>query len=180
MTQSDAAVLAAGIGGFAALVAAFVAGAVALRNETRRRLTARQDTHMQALRTQAAEVFRQMFVLQHEMEWITWHAANRPKSLSSEMTGSYESTVHDSYPKMLGAMAVLASMDVGLYYQLTPLMERLFEEEARIGELISGLGIRRKRSISLARLARRNGPVKKLYIELPPEMAKVMQYSPPA
>jgi hypothetical protein len=41
MTQSDAAVLAAGIGGFAALVAAFVAGAVALRNETRRRLTAR-------------------------------------------------------------------------------------------------------------------------------------------
>jgi hypothetical protein len=135
---------------------------------------------MQALRTQAAEVFRQMFVLQHEMEWITWHAANRPKSLSSEMTGSYESTVHDSYPKVLGAMAVLASMDVGLYYQLTPLMERLFEEEARIGELISGLSIRRKRSISLARLARRNGPVKKLYIELPPEMAKVMQYSPPA
>lgn len=177
MTQSGAAVVAASIGGLTALVAALVAGAVALRNESHRRSAARKDVDRQALRAQAAEVFRQMFVLQHEMEWLTWHAANRPKSLNSQMTRTYESSVHDSYPRILGAMAVLASMDIGLYRRLEPLMERLFEAESRIGCLINGLISRRKRGNSLVQLKQLNEPVRTLYLDLPPEMAEAMQYS---
>lgn len=177
MTQPEAVVAAASIGGLAAFVGALVAGAVALRNESKRRSAARQDIEMQALRAQAAEVFRQMFVLQHEMEWLTWHAANRPNSLDSQMTKAYESKVHDSYSTILGAMAVLASMDVGLYHRLTPLMERLFEAEGQIGKLITGLSARRGRGSSLAQLKQLNKPVTSLYLDLPPEMAEVMQYS---
>jgi hypothetical protein len=177
MTQSGAAVVAASIGGLTALIAALVAGAVALRNESHRRSAARKDVDRQTLRAQAAEVFRQMFVLQHEMEWLTWHAANRPKSLNSQMTRAYESSVHDSYPRILGAMAVLASMDIGLYRRLEPLMERLFEAESQIGGLINGLSSRRKRGSSLVQLKQLNEPVRTLYLDLPPEMAEVMQYS---
>jgi hypothetical protein len=120
MTQPEAVVAAASIAGFAALAGALIAGAVALRNESRRRLTARLDSDRQALRAQAAEVFRQMFVLQHEMEWLTWHADKRPDSIGSEMVSAYESRVHDCYPRILGAMAVLASMDLSLYHRLAP------------------------------------------------------------
>jgi len=178
VTQPVAVVVAASIGGFAALVGALVAGAVALRNESRRRAAARQDLAMQALRAQAAEVFRQMFVLQHEMEWLTWHAAHRPNSLNSKITAAYESRVHDSYPAMLGAMAVLASMDLDLYHRLTPLMERLFKAEGQIGDLITGLGSRRQRDSSLAQLKKLKDPITSLYLDLPSEMAKAMKYEP--
>jgi hypothetical protein len=177
MNQSEAVVLAASIAGLAALVTALLAGVVALRNESQQRSAAQKNADRQALRAQTAEVFRQMFVLQHEMEWLTWHAANRPKSLDSHMLESYESSVHESYPKMLGAMAVLASMDVGLYNQLTPLMERLFEAEGRIGRLINGLGSRRKQGSSVTQLKQLNEPIRTLYRELPPEMAEAMRYS---
>ena len=79
MTEPEALVAAAAIGGLAALAGALVAGGTALRNETRRRSAGRKDVERQALRTQAAEVFRHIFALQHEMEWLTWHAVNRPK-----------------------------------------------------------------------------------------------------
>jgi hypothetical protein len=61
-------VVAASIGGLAAFVGAAIAGCVAWRNETRRRRATLQDAERQALRAQAAEVFRHMFVFQHEMD----------------------------------------------------------------------------------------------------------------
>ncbi len=120
----------------------------------------RKDVERQALRTQAAEVFRHIFVLQHEMEWLTWHAFNRPKNLDSRMTAAYESTVHDAYPKVLGAMAILASMNIDLYQRLAPMVDRIYEMDGEIGSHITGLGGRRTRGGSLAKLKQLNEPVK--------------------
>ena len=177
MTEPEALVAAAAIGGLAALVGALVAGGVALRNETRRRSTVRQDVERQALRAQAAEVFRYMFVFQHEMEWLTWHAFNRPKNLDSQMTATYETAVHDGYPRLLGAMAVLASMNMALYQRLVPMVDRIYEMEGEIGRLITGLDSRRTRGGSLAKLKQLNEPVKALYVALPPEMAEAMRFA---
>jgi hypothetical protein len=175
VAEADAAVIAAAIGGLAALVAALVAAGVALRNETRRRSEARLDAERQALRGQAAEVFRHMFTLQHEMEWLTWHAANRPAELSPEMAAMYEAAVHKAYPSLLGAMAVLASMDMDLYDSLKPLIEQLYAAEGQIGKLITGLTSAETRQDSLAGLQEWNGPVTAFYRSLPPQMAKAMQ-----
>lgn len=177
MTQPEALVAAAAIGGFAALVGALIAGGIALRNETRRRSAGRQDIERQALRAQSAEVFRYMFIFQHEMEWLTWHAVNRPKNLDSQITAAYEAAVHDSYPRLLGAMAVLASMDMGLYQRLTPMVDRIYQTEGQVGRIISGLESRRTRGGSLAKLKQLNEPVKALYVALPPEMAEAMRYA---
>jgi len=177
MTEPEALVAAAAIGGFAALVGALVAGGTALRNETRRRSAVLKDVERQALRTQAAEVFRHIFALQHEMEWLTWHAVNRPKGLDSRMTASYESAVHDVYPKLLGAMAVLASMNIYLYQELVPMVDRIYEMDGEIGSHITGLGGRRTRRGSLAKLKQLSEPVKALYVTLPPEMAATMQHA---
>jgi hypothetical protein len=177
MTEPEALVAAAAIGGLAALVGALVAGGTALRNETRRRSAGRKDVERQALRTQAAEVFRHIFALQHEMEWLTWHAVNRPKDLNSRMTAAYESAVHDAYPKVLGAMAVLASMNIDLYQRVTPMVDRIYEMDGEIGRHITGLGSRRTRRGSLEKLKQLNEPVKALYVALPPEMAEAMRHA---
>jgi hypothetical protein len=175
MTAADSAVFAAVIGGLAALVAALVAGGVALRNETRRRNDARLDAERQALRGQAADVFRHMFTLQHEMEWLTWHAVNRRAELSPEMAATYEAAVHKAYPSLLGAMAVLASMDTDLYNSLNPLTEEIYAAEGKIGTLITGLSSAETRQDSLAGLRQLNSPVTAFYKSLPPEMAKAMR-----
>jgi hypothetical protein len=177
VTAPEAVVVAASIGGLAAFVGAVIAGGVALRNETRRRKATFQDAERQALRAQAAEVFRHMFVLQHEMEWLTWHAVYRSSRLDSQMITAYESTVHDSYPRLLGAMAVLASMDMTLYNQLMPLADRIYDTEGEVAKLIGGLGSRRKRGDSLAQLRQLKDPVTALYRTLPPEMAEAMRYA---
>jgi hypothetical protein len=175
VTQTEAAVIAAAIGGLAALIAALVAAGVALRNETRRRSAARLDAERQALRGQAAEVFRHMFTLQQEMEWLTWHAANRPAQSSPEIAASYEDAVHKAYPSLLGAMAVLASLDMDLYDSLKPLAEQLYAADDQIGTLITGLTSAETRQDSLAGLKACHGPVTALYESLPPQMAKAMQ-----
>ena len=175
MTEADAVVIAGVIGGFAALVAALVAAGVAVRNETRRREEARRDAERQALRGQAAEVFRHMFTVQHEMEWLTWHAVNRPAELSPEMTATYEAAVHKAYPRLLGAMAVLASMNLDLYDRLNLLTEKIYAAEGNIGTLITGLHSAETRQDSLAGLRPLHGPVAAFYKSLPPEMAKAME-----
>jgi hypothetical protein len=71
---------------------------------------------------QAAEVFTYIFHLQHEMEWLTWQAAKRPDSFDVSMAAAYESAVHAVYPRILGAMAVLASLDLELYESLQQLV----------------------------------------------------------
>jgi hypothetical protein len=175
VTEVEGAVIAAAIGGLAALIAALVAAGVALRNETRRRSAARVDAERQALRGQAAEVFRHMFTLQQEMEWLTWYAANRPAAASPETAASYEDAVHKTYPSLLGAMAVLASLDMDLYESLKPLAEQLYAEDDQIALLIAGLTSAETRQDSLAGLKACHGPVIALYESLPPEMAKAMQ-----
>jgi hypothetical protein len=172
--QAEAALIAAAIGGLAALVVALVGAGVALRNETRRRTAARLDAERQALRGQAAAVFRHMFTLQHEMEWLTWHAANRPAQLSPEMA-AYEAAVHKAYPSLLGAMAVLASMDMKLYDSLKPLADQLYAADGEIGTLITGLTSAETRQDSVAGLKKGYRPATAFYESLPPQMAKAMQ-----
>jgi len=177
MTQGQATLVAAVIAATTALMGALAAGAVALRNETRRRRAAAVDSDRLALRSQAANLFVHLFQLQHEMEWLTWHAVNRPGFLDRRLAAAYESAVHAVYPKILGAMAVLASLDLELYQTLQPLVDQLYNVEGAIGELITGLSHRRERTASLRRLSEYHSVVKTIYVDFPPRLAEAMQYA---
>jgi hypothetical protein len=175
MNQSATAVVAASVTATAALVSALVTNAVAVRNETRRRRDAAIDTHRQSLRAQAAEVFVHMFHLQHEMEWLTWHAAKRPEDLTPGAVTEYESAVHAVYPRILGAMAVLASLDLDIYQRLQPLVHRLYEVEGQIGEHLTGLLSPKTRSTSLTALGDYFKIANAFYLDLPPLLAEIMR-----
>lgn len=154
---------------------ALVLGFSALRNETQRRVWERADNERRALRAQAATVFEHAFVLQHEMEWLTWHAYHRPEAVDSELTQAYEEAVHKAYPNLLGAMAVLASLDLSVYNLLLPLIEQLFTLETDIGKGITRIRRPDDAEAAIATLGGMNPTVKALYVDLPPRLADALQ-----
>src|SRR5687768_16727364 len=129
LTESEAAMEAAILAAAAALVGATIAAWVTLRTERSRRVAEREAEalriraagdaeELKLLRDRTAQVFYQLFAIQHEMEWITWHALHHPETVDGAMVRAYESAVHAAYPKALGAMALVAAMDRELYMDL--------------------------------------------------------------
>jgi hypothetical protein len=96
-------------------VTALIAGLFGLRTEGRRRRQEREDARLTDVRLTAADVFTEMFVLQHEIEWITWHARFHPEAVNAEMLAAYDAAVHSCIPRLLGSLAVLTSRDRTLY-----------------------------------------------------------------
>jgi len=175
MTPSEAAIAGAVIAAVIALIGVIATTAVALHNETRRRRAAVSDARRLALRSAAAEVFVHIFHVQHEMEWLTWHAVHRPKAVDQKMTAAYEAAVHAAYPKILGAMATLAALDLDLYHKVAPLLEILYSGEANIGREIGGLAELEQRTDTLDGLAALHEFALDLYRSLPPKLAEAMQ-----
>jgi hypothetical protein len=172
----DSALVAAGLTGVLGLVAAVVAGIVALRVESTRRASEHERARIASIRTDAAEVFRHVFVLQHEMEWLTWHAGHRPGAPDDRMVTAYEAAVHEAFPRLMGALAALASSDLDLYAELAAVVDEVYVVEGRIGVLISGLvGDPGGRAEAVTALAAMGEEVRELYRTLPPRMAAAMR-----
>lgn len=172
----DTALVAAGLTGVLGLVAAVVAGIVALRVESTRRAADLERARVASVRSDAAEVFRHVFVLQHEMEWLTWHAGHRPGTPDERMVTAYEAAVHEAYPRLMGALAALASSDLDLYDELAAVVDDVYRVEGRIGVLISGLvGDPGGRAEAVAALAEMGEEARELYRTLPPRMAEAMR-----
>lgn len=179
MNQADAAVAAAAIAASTALLGVLATSAVALHNETRRRRAAAVDADRLAIRAQAAEVFVHLFHIQHEMEWLTWHAVNRPAEIDRDFVARYETAVHATYPKVLGAMAVLASLDLGLYRSLAPTVDDLYNLEGDLARELGDLSATRRRRRSISKLVDQHATVVALYQSLPPKLADAMQAADP-
>jgi hypothetical protein len=169
--QGQAAIIAAII----ALFGALVVGVVTLRNESARREAEHQEAALQELRQRAADVFAQLFVVQHEMEWLTWHAVNNPTAVDSQFGKNYEATVHSGYPKLLAAMASVASLDMAVYDYLFPLNEEVYLLESRIaGALVPIINGTPDHGSSLAELQALHHDTTKLYRRLPPLFSEAM------
>jgi hypothetical protein len=169
-----------------ALVVGLLAGGVALWNEARKRRQEREnerqrlqaqrdEARLSAIRLSAADAFKEMFVLQHEVEWLTWHARYEPKAVNEDMRRDYNQAVHVSIPKLLGALAVLASLDETTFRKLKPIADELFEFEGTTARAAIGLSERKTREAALRRLAFRFDRAYSLWIVLPKKMAEVMK-----
>jgi hypothetical protein len=166
LTQAEATSLAA----VGVLIAALLAAAVALFNESKRRRDTRHADDLKELRTWTAEVFGFLFVLQHEMEWITWHA-RRVGEVTPESIKAYEAGIHAAYPKALGAMAVVASIDADLYQDLKIQADSLYDLESRVA--LAAISV--PRGEANARLAPLYDEAVAFYTILPLELAKAMR-----
>lgn len=153
-----------------ALVGALVAAALAMLSETRRRRDARHADELKELRAWTSRVFEHLFALQHETEWLTWHALMHPAAVTESMVHEYQAAVHAAYPKVLGAMSVVASMDAALFDRLWETVDALYAFEGRVAA--SALQVPDEGALS--HLAAMNVEAKGLYVSLPGQLAGAM------
>jgi hypothetical protein len=177
MDEAGAALLAGGLASAAALLAATLTAFVALKAERQRREQEQATAAAQELRSRAADVFVQMFALQHELEWLTWHARHQPAALDAEMLRSYNTQVHAVIPKLLGTTAVVASLSVSLYSTLSRIGGELFNLDAQVASLLASLGDSAGRQEAIRGLADLNPRAHELYVALPTDLSEAMKSS---
>ena len=162
------------VGVFTALIALTAAGitaAVSVINERKRRRDARRSDELKELRGWVAEVFIHLYVIQHETEWLTWHAANAPEAVDTEMLRNYHAATHTALPKVLGSLAIVASVDVELFKRLDQIAVALYNFEGAVA--LAALTVPHERA--LVKLAALNKEAHDYYESLPLDLAKAMK-----
>jgi hypothetical protein len=175
MNEGAAALLAGVIAAVAALIAAIIGGVVAMKTEAKRRDAERHADAIRELRQRAADAFVQMFALQHELEWITWHAKYDPTAVNEEMIAGYTSSVHVTFPRLLGAMAIIRPLGKGIYVDLYPLTEYLYSLDRKVAQILIRLRDPADSTRALDDLASLAEECGELYSTLPDKLADVME-----
>ena len=159
----------------AALVAALIAAGAALWNERRKRGQERELVELAAVRSRAADVFKEMFVLQHEVNWLTWHARHNAAAVDGRLLDGYESAVHACIPRLLGSRSVLASLDLELHEGMDKVARPLFALEAKVALQAARCRRPDERDLALAGLAALYKDASVLWNLLPTQMAHAMR-----
>lgn len=171
------------------LAAAVLAAGVALWNEARRR---RHDTRLEsarlaaerdaeratAVRVAVAGVFTEMLRLQHEVEWLCWHALHDPESVDDEMIGAYDAAVHATVPRMLGSLAALASLDLEAHERVLPVARTVYAFEGQTALLTVQVRRSGEPERSRAALGEQHAAAERLWEWLPAQLASVLRGEP--
>lgn len=170
MTQAEAAIVAA----LVALIG--VIGARLLQERSERRAAAIHE-----LRDRTAAAFREAFVVQHAIEWLTWHARHDPSSLWGAMKSDYDETVHQAFPALLGAMAGAAALSMDVYDGLQPVFYRLYTLDEKVALETRFLhGDAEARDAAIERLSKLYDESLVLLKVLPDQISQVMAIADPA
>jgi hypothetical protein len=173
------------IGGIAGLIGALL-GATAVLIKTRldhrheevlehiKSHLALQTNVSTELRAAISDVGREMMSLQHSMEWVCWLAQMDQDMTDEDISSIYSKEVHECIPKLLGYLAVVASLDKSLYEQLMALAQKLWE----LDEYIASAFVRYRESpTELSRVLKTSYPQSvELYRLLLAELAEIMRF----
>lgn len=164
---------AASIGGAVILAGSATAtGLLLSRNERRAN---RREAYALEVRTRAAAVFELLFVVQHAMEWVTWHAAYQPLRVDHDLSTNYEKEVHNALPAILGALAQMAALNRHLYELITPDAQYVFRLEFRVARALAAAADADEAPAAAVRqLGELNGESKALYLSMPMRLAEIM------
>lgn len=136
MNTTVAALLGSLIGGAAALLGTVVTNIVVLKTERGRRQLETETAYIRTLREHSGTAFAQFFIVVHSIEWITWYGDNDPDAINEQSIKSYENEVHSAYALLLGAMAMMASLDLNVYEEMRPALSNLYKLEERAGKAL--------------------------------------------
>lgn len=162
------------VGVLTALIALAVAGItarVSVINERKRRRDARRLDDLKELRGWVAEVFIHLYVIQHETEWLTWHAARASEAVDTKMLRNYHAATHAALPKVLGSLAIVASVDLELFKRLNQVADDLYTFEGTVA--MAALTVPHEQALS--RLATLNKKAHDYYESLPLALAEAMK-----
>jgi hypothetical protein len=158
----------------AAVITAALATITALAVSYVERRSTRTAAFRLELRTRVASVFELLFVVQHAMQWVTWHAVERPSEVGQQLHRIYETDVHGALATVLGAMAQVAALNRHVYASVQPDAHYIFGLEVRVARKLAAAVESGAGSDALRDLAALNTEVKALYIAMPVRVAQVM------
>jgi hypothetical protein len=172
MSPTVAALLGSLIGAFAAIAGSVITNVVALKNERRRQASAARTLYVQDLRTRSGAAFAELFKVVQEIEWITWYGDNDPKAIDAERIRAYEDKVNEAYGRLLGAIAMTASLSLSVYEQINPILSQLYEMEKRVGSAIRKMASNRPAAVAELRQCKMEAEA--MRDSLPPQLHQIM------
>ena len=187
-TQNQAPLAAAVIAATVALIGSILTNVVVILNEQRKHSEERRITRDQEIKAQAGQVFRRMFEVLHSIAWITGHSVIDPTLVTKDMIETYDAKVERSFPELLGAMALMASLDEKIYTRLLGPSEaeredekgpvtRVIDLEYQVAQSALRLKLNRRRDkVAIAELQDYNVYSDRLREELPLILAEIMDW----
>ena len=82
----------------------------------------RQAAYVRTLRERSGAVFAKFFTVVHAIEWIAWYGDNDPDVINEQSIKSYENEVHTAFGPLLGAIAMVASLNLEDYLKVLSLL----------------------------------------------------------
>jgi hypothetical protein len=110
-----AGLLGAAIGGGVAILKSFIDGRSQRNLEQAKAKWSREGTVATELRTHVATVARELLSAQHSMEWLCWQTQQGSKQLDEKAVTDYHGEIHATFPKLLGALAAVSSLNARAY-----------------------------------------------------------------
>jgi hypothetical protein len=127
VNATDAALLGALVGAGLVLVGSVLTSLVSWRIERARQQAAKAAADVETLRRHTADAFSELFALNHAISWITWFAEYAPHAVNQQMKASFDAETHDTFPRVLAAMTMVASVSQDFYSDLRLLQKRVFD-----------------------------------------------------
>jgi hypothetical protein len=172
----DAAVaglLGAAIGGGVAILKSFIDGRSQRNLEQAKAQWSREGTVATELRTHVATVARELLSAQHSMEWLCWQTQRGSKQLDEKAVTDYHGEIHATFPKLLGALAAVSSLNARAYKELSVLADKVFAIEGKIAAAL--VDFKTSPHAATTGVAEQHVSATSLYRELPISLARVMK-----
>ena len=106
------------------------------------------------------------------MEWLC-SLTDQGGPLSAEAVETYHAEIHAIFPKLLGALATVSSLDDRAYWALSKPVEDVFAIDGAIADALRGFSA--SPTTASAEVSKRRADATSLYRELPVSIARIMK-----
>jgi len=95
--------------------------------------------HEREAKLAAAQVAKALGVAAHIMSWLSWKAQHRTSLVASADVEEYDRDMKETFPDLVGALAVLASFSPDAYSTAKRVANQIYDLDERIA--LSGTGV---------------------------------------
>jgi hypothetical protein len=81
-----------------------------------------------------------MYVVQHAIEWVVWHAQHDPAAVDADLKAEYVREVHRALQELLGAVAAVAALSLDLWAMVEAEAHGVYELEGRVARALIPVG----------------------------------------
>lgn len=139
MDQAIAGLIGAVIGACIVIINTLITNRHQLTLEAEKARLAEEAELSKELRSRIADVAHEMLSAQHSMEWVCWFASEGA-DIDKDMVSNYHSEIHLHFPRLLGSLAVVASLNVDVYEELALLADKLYQVDSDIAQAMLTYG----------------------------------------